>query len=283
MGILEIIKSKEVDIYISFFMTIFGLVLGLIVDSIRQRKDSGPCKSNGTSISITVNNVVNPQRRNNSSSSTDEGLMFLIGIFLLVVGTIYLFNRSEILNSLYYLTVFVISLWSGGILHNLFNGRFSGWRWFANLVFYGTFFIASFHLVNKAITPNYAPEYFKFSQEIVSSYGLFGLGDYFSMLDLKWFIFHLFGVLLLLLAMVRLTLSSTYFAVMGNYIISEEVQEPWLAKRTRKYAHFRENIILIPVLLFVSYYLVSGNFFMWFEYEFPKEMEFFINKVFRGG
>ncbi|WP_434986332.1 hypothetical protein [Vreelandella zhaodongensis] len=282
MEMLEIIKSKEVDIYISFFMTIFGLVLGLIVDSIRQGKGTAICERNETSISVTVNNIVTPPRSGNSPPSKDENLMIVIGFFLLVTGAIYLFNRLEVLNSVYYLTVFVISLWSGGILHSLLKGRFSGWRWFANFIFYGAFFVASFHIVNKAIMPNYAPENFIYSQELINSYGILGLDGYFSMLDVKWFMFHLLGVLFLFFSMMRLTLSTTYFAIMGNYVVSEEGQEPWLARKTRKYAHFWENIILISVFLLVSYYLVSGNFFMWFEYEFPKVMEYFINKILRG-
>lgn len=231
MDIFEIIKSKEVDIYISLFMTILGLILGLIIDSIRQGKNSNSGDRNGTTISVTVNNIVKPQLTQTNATSSDDGLMFVIGFFLLVTGTIYLFNRLEILNSLYYLTVFVISLWSGGILHSLFKGRFSGWRWIANLIFYGAFFAASFYIVNKAITPNFAPKNFELSQKIISKHGLFGLKDYFSLLDFKWFIFHLSGVLLLFFAMMRLTLSTTYFAVMGGYLTSEESEEPWLAKK----------------------------------------------------
>lgn len=283
MEILEIIKSKEVDIYISLFMTILGLALGLVIDSIRQGKDQISIQNSGSITSITVNNIIKPQQIYKNSSSNDEGLMFVIGLFLLVAGTIYLFNRLEILNSFYYLTVFVISLWSGGILHSLAKGRFAGWRWSANLLFYGSFFVASFYIVNKAITPSFAPNNFQFSQQLINQYGLTGLGNYFSLLDFKWFIFHLAGVMLLFLAMIRLSLSTTYFAIMGNYIISEEEQEPWLAKRTRKYAYFWENIILISIFLFLSYHLVSGNFFMWFEYQLPEKINSFFNRVLHGG
>lgn len=283
MEIFEIIKSKEVDIYISLFMTILGLALGLVIDFVRIEKGSNSSGGKGVAVSVTVNNIVNSQRDQNSGASNDEGLIILIGFFLFISGVIYVFNRLEILSALYYLTVFVVSLWSGGILYGLLKGRFSGWRWFANLFFYGAFFIAFFHIVNKAITPNYAPDNFIFSQQIIIQYGILGLGSYFSWLDLKWFMFHLLGVLLLFFAMMRLALSATYFSVMGNYITSEGHQEPWLARRTRKYAYFGENIILISVFLFASYYLVSGNFFMWFEYELPKELESFVSKVLRGG
>lgn len=282
MEFLEVLKSKEVDIYISLFMTLLGLVLGLLIDSVKQNKSQGVSQSNTTITSVTVNNIVKPTTSQTNSSSNDDGLMFVIGFILLATGTIYLFNRLEVLNSLYYATVFIISLWSGGILYSLFVREFSGWRWVANLVFYGAFFIATFHIVNKAMTPNYAPENFKLSQQLIKSHGLLGLGNYFTILDFKWFSFHLIGVLLLFFSMIRLSLSTTYFAIMGGYIASKEEQEPWLAKRTRKYAGFWRNIIFISLFLLASYYLVAGNFFMWFEYQFPKEMESFINKVLRG-
>lgn len=263
-------------------MTILGLVLGLIIDSFKQNKSQGASHSNTTITSVTVNNIVKPTTSQENSSSSDEGLMFVIGFVLLVTGTIYLFNRLEILNFLYYATVFVISLWSGGILHGLFKGKFYGWRWIANLAFYGMFFVATFHIVNKAMTPNFAPENFKFSQQLIKQHGLLGLRDYFTLLDFKWFIFHLIGVLLLFFSMIRLSLSTTYFAVMGGYMVSEEEQEPWLAKRTRKYAGFWDSIIFISFFLLASYYLIAGNFFMWFEYQFPKEMKSFINAVLHG-
>ena len=282
MEFLEVLKSKEVDIYIALFMTFLGLALGLIVDAFKQKKVEAVAQSNITVTSVTVTNIVKPQNNPTNSSSNDEGLMIVIGSILLVTGAIYLFNRLEILNSLYYITVFVISLWSGGILHNLFKGKFSGWRWFANLIFYGAFFVATFIIVNKAITPNFAPENFNISQQLINQHGILGLSDYFSLLDFKWFMFHFMGVLILFLSMIRLSLSTTYFSIMGSYIASENSQEPWLAKRTRKYANFWSNIILITILLCISYYLIAGNFFMWFEYQLPKEMESFINKVLHG-
>jgi len=285
MEIFEILKAKEIDIYISLFMTILGLILGLIIDSFRKKQEPNSVHNTDVITSVTVNSIIKLQPSNNSTPSNDEGLVFLIGLLLLATGTIYLFNRLEILNSIYYITVFVISLWSGGILHSLFKGRFTGWRWVVNLVFYSAFFVATFLIVNKAISPNHAPENFKHAQQLINEYGLLGLSDYFTLLGLKWFIFHLVGVMLLFFAMIRLTFSATYFAVMGGYIFSGDVdrQEPWLARRTRKYARFWKNIVVTSILLFISYYLIAGDFFMWFEYVFPTEMESFINNVLHGG
>lgn len=294
MELLEVIKSKEVDIYISVATTILGLILGLIIDFIRNSRTRNSPTSNASANSITVNNVINPQmmhqvnivesnKSNAVSSSNDEGVPFLLAIVLFIVGVIYLFNRVEILNSLYYLTIFIVSVWSGGVLHSLINGRLVGGKWIANLFFYGCFFFASFNVLNKTLAPNFAPKNFTYSQEIISRHGILGLGDYFDMADFMWFTFHIIGVVFLLFAMIRLSLSAIYFFVMGNYVASNGIQEPSIARLTRKYAYFGENIIVISLLLFASYFLVAGNFFMWFSHEFPVVMELFINKLLHGG
>jgi len=284
VDILEVIKSKEVDIYISLLVMLLGLGIGLIIDSIRQKNNPRTLQNNGSISSTTVTNIINANAKENSNntSSNDEGLPILIGGFLLISGVIYLFNRIEIINTMYYLTIFIVSIWSGGIFHSLVKGNFSGWRWVANLMFYGVFFIFTFKTVNKALSPNYAPKNFEFSQQIIHQYGVLSLGDFFTFLDFKWFTFHLIGILLLFFAMVRLTLSTTYFSVMGNYVISENSKEPWVAKKTRKYAYFWENIVIISIMLFISYFFIAGNFFMWFEYQLPKELDAFINKVLHG-
>ncbi|NAW85369.1 hypothetical protein CAG71_02705, partial [Photobacterium halotolerans] len=89
MEFLEVLKSKEIDIYISLFMTISGLILGLVIDSFKQRNVQGGSPSNGPITSITVTNIVKPQINQANSSSNDDGLMFIIGFILLVTGVVY--------------------------------------------------------------------------------------------------------------------------------------------------------------------------------------------------
>ncbi|WP_218139532.1 hypothetical protein [Phocoenobacter skyensis] len=282
MEFLEVIKLKQVDIYIALFTMFLGLILGLIVDFVKDKTQEKTRQSIHSHItSVTVTNIVEIQSNQINSSSNDEGLRLIIGVILFVTGIIYLFNRLEILNLFYYITVFIISLWSGKILYNLFNGKFYGWHWFANLVFYGVFFIATLYIVNKAITPNFSPKNFNLISRLINQNGLIGLREHFSFLDLRWFMFHFLGVILLFFSMIILSLSATYFAVMSN-ILSEDEPKSWFAKRTRKYAYFWRNIIIISILLCISYYLVSGNFFIWFEYQLPKEISFLINKILYG-
>lgn len=282
MDILEILSARQVDIYISLFMTLLGLLLGLILDAVRHRKHHHACQEHETIVSVTVANFINPRLACKSRHSKDEGLLLLIALAASIFGGVYLFMRVEVLQLLYYFTIFIISLWSGGVLHSLMKGRYAGWHWLANMAFYVASFVFLFMVVEKAITPNYAPTYFQYSQQIVHQYGIAGLGDYFSALDLRWFMLHLFGVFLLFMAMFRLCLSATYFAVMGSYILSAECREPWLVRKTRKYAKLWENVFFVSLTLLVAYYLIAGNVFMWIEYGMLDGVEGFLERVWRG-
>jgi len=280
MEFFDVLKEKQVDIYISLFMTILGLLLGIVIDSLRK---STPTSGNhALIIPVTVTSIISSRGNHFNNHSSDDGLKFFIGLFLLVAGTIYLFFRAEILNLIYYLTVFIISLWAGRITYSFYISRFIGWQWIVNLTFYCVFFVVSFLTVNKALVPNFSPDYFNNSQKIINQHGLVGLKDYFTLQDFKWFVLHLLGVMMLFIAMLRMLLSSTYFAVMGNYVLNEEEQEPWLAKKTRKYAYFKKNIVLVSCLIVTSYYFVAGNFFMWLEYDFPKQVEYLFNIALYG-
>jgi len=276
MEFINILKEKQVDIYISFFMTIFGLLFGIALDSLRK---STPTPDNH--VSLTVTSTINFRRNYFNNQPGDNGLMIFIVPFMLVTGTIYLFFRTEILNVMYYLTLFIIFLWGGRIVYNMYVGRFIGWQWAMHLAFYCVFSAMCFLAVNKALSPNSHPEYFNYIQKIINKYGIFGLKDYFTYQDFKWFALHILGVIILFIAMLYTLLFSTYFSVMGNYVINAREQEPWLAKKTRKYAH-KKNIVYVFFLVISSYCLVAGDFFRWVESDFPKIVEYLFNTAFYG-
>ena len=204
-------------------------------------------------------------------------------ILLGILSIIYLFFRVEILNLFFYLSILIVSFWSYGSLVNFFRGLFTGWKWFINIIFYIIFFGTIFIIINQALTPAIAPRNFQFSQQLINQYGIIGLMDYFSFIDLQWFSFHFVGIFLLFYAMLRIIFASTYYTVMGRHRLCEQnCQEPWLARKTRKYANLWKNIILIPILLLISYYCVSGEAFQWYKQELPQEFNLLINRIFHG-
>jgi len=281
MSLLEIIQSKQVDIYISLFFTLLGLVLGVIVDSIRSGNPS-PANQQGHTFNLTVNNIINPPDSKPSQTQDDQGLFVLIAILTAIFGITYLFFRSEILNTLSFITIFSISLWAGGTLHSLYKGYFAGGAWFVSLAFSSAFCVLALFLVSKAFSPDYAPENFPYSQAIINKYGVTGLESYFNAQDFRWFIFHLFGVFFLFQAKIRMTLSSIYFLTAGKLSLATNPREPWIVKRTRKYANLSTNILYVSLLSVGAYYFISGNFFMWFEYTFPVQLKSFIEVVLHG-
>lgn len=281
MNLLDIIQSKQVDIYISLFFTLLGLVLGVVVDSLRSGNPS-PANQQGHIFNLTVNNIINPPRSTPNQRQDDQGLFALIAVLTTIFGITYIFFRSEILNILSFITIFSISLWAGGTLHSLYKGYFAGGAWFVSLAFSSAFCVLALFLVSKAFSPDYAPKYFPYSQEIINKYGVAGLKTYFNEQDLRWFMFHLLGVFFLFQAKIRMTLSSTYFLTAGKLSLVENPREPWIVKRTRKYANLSANILYVSLLSVGAYYFISGNFFMWFEYKFPDQLKSFIEIVLHG-
>ncbi|MCT7908596.1 hypothetical protein N5915_03410 [Arcobacter lacus] len=280
MDVLELLKSKQIDIYISLFMTIFGLVLGIIIDLIRKN-GSNSIRNNCNINDITINNIYQSENKYTSQKNEDAVVLFYFVLFLL--GTIYLFFRVEILNVFYYLTIFLISILSTNILLNLLKRNFSGFNWVINIIFNMLFFIGIFFIINKALIPDYAPEYFSDAQQIVNQNGLLGLKNYFTLQDLFWFLIHLFGIVFLFLAMLRLIFFTTFYTIMGNHLLSANYyNKPWIAKKTKKYSNLWKNIFVVFFLLITSYYLVSGNFYLWYNYKFPEQSTMIINKIFNG-
>ena len=282
MDILDILKSKEIDIYISLFMTILGVILGVVFDFMKSNSTTEVKKTYQQT--ITVNNYTSNFEKKtypHTSNNNDESFFFLI---IIILGLIYSFFKIEILNFIFYTTVFIVSIWTGRVSFNLLDGHFTGWKWFFNIIFYILFFISSFYIIKIAVKPVYAPEYFKYLQEIINRYGIKGLHNYFTIKDLQWFVFHLLGILLLLVSMIRLTLSIIFFTIVGTHEIEDRDTEelPWLALKTMKYAKFWKNIIIISISLFCSYYLISGIFFLWFENDLPIIINNFLNTIING-
>lgn len=281
MSFIETIQSKEVDIYISAFFTILGLILGAILD--RVLKGDSPQSTNqpGHSVNLTFNTVVNPPPGVNAAS-TSQDMTPVIFMMMVIAGLIYVFFRAEILNLLSWITLFTISLWAGGTLHSLYRGFFAGSKWVVSLIFSMAFCVAATYLTDEAFTPTLAPQNFQYSQQIINEQGLTGIKKYFVLLDMHWFLLHLIGVLLFIYTSLRMMFFSTYFIVAGAHANNNGTHEPWLSRKTRKYANLRKNIVFMPILLVLAYLLTSGLAFDWFIHTMPNQVNALMNTVLYG-
>lgn len=91
MSFIETIQSKEVDIYISAFFTILGLILGAILDRVLKGDSPQSANQPGHSVNLTFNTVVNPPPGVNAASTSQDMTPFIC-MLLLVAGLIYLFS-----------------------------------------------------------------------------------------------------------------------------------------------------------------------------------------------
>ena len=281
MSFIETIQSKEVDIYISAFFTILGLILGAILDRVLKGDSPQSANQPGHSVNLTFNTVVNPPLGVNAAS-TSQDMTPVIFMMMVIAGLIYVFFRAEILNLLSWITLFTISLWAGGTLHSLYRGFFAGSKWVVSLIFSMAFCVAATYLTDEAFTPTLAPQNFQYSQQIINEQGLTGIKKYFVLLDMHWFLLHLIGVLLFIYTSLRMMLFSTYFIVAGAHANNNGTHEPWLSRKTRKYANLRKNIIFMPILLVLAYLLTSGLAFDWFIHTMPNQVNALMNTVLYG-
>lgn len=284
MDFFEIIQAKQIDIYIALVTTIIGVILGVVVDVIRKgsNTDSESRKHITNNVSITnIVNVYNKQERD-CQQIDDQSVGVIVGAALIVCGIFYLFFREEILNSVLYTTLLVLSVWAGGVLHSLVRGYFSGVRWFVYLCFLISFCFVCALIVNKAFVPNYAPEYFLDSQEIINAYGAKGLWNVSSWTDREWFVFHLMGVIGIFWAKSRVILSTVHFATVGNDIVLYSNNVSSLGRKTAGYASYWKNFVVVAIVSFISYFLVSGDFFIWLQYTFPEQMKDIVDTVLHG-
>ena len=281
MSFIETIQSKEVDIYISAFFTILGLTLGAILDRVLKGDSPQSANQPGHSVNLTFNTVVNPPPGVNATN-TSQDMTPVICMMMLIAGLIYVFFRAEILNLLSWITLFTISLWAGGTLHSLYRGFFAGSKWVVSLIFSMAFCVAATYLTDEAFTPTLAPQNFQYSQQIINEQGLTGIKKYFVLLDMHWFLLHLSGVMLFIYTSLRMMLFSTYFIVAGAHANNNGTHEPWLSRKTRKYANLRKNIIFMPILLVLAYLLTSGLAFHWFIHTMPNQVNALMNTVLYG-
>ena len=281
MSFIETIQSKEVDIYISAFFTILGLILGAILDRVLKGDSPQSADQPGHSVNLTFNTVVNPPPGVNATN-TSQDMTPVICMMMLIAGLIYVFFRAEILNLLSWITLFTISLWAGGTLHSLYRGFFAGIKWIVALLFCLAFCVAATYVTDEAFMPTLAPQNFQYSQQIINEQGLTGIKKYFVLLDMHWFLLHLIGVLLFIYTSLRMMLFSTYFIVAGAHANNNGTHEPWLSRKTRKYANLRKNIIFMPILLVLAYLLTSGLAFDWFIHTMPNQVNALMNTVLYG-
>lgn len=281
MSFIETIQSKEVDIYISAFFTILGLILGAILDRVLKGDSPQSANQPGHSVNLTFNTVVNPPPGVNAAS-TSQDMTPVIFMMMVIAGLIYVFFRAEILNLLSWITLFTISLWAGGTLHSLYRGFFAGIKWGVALLFCLAFCVAATYVTDEAFMPTLAPQNFQYSQQIINEQGLTGIQKYFVLLDMHWFLLHLIGVMLFIYTSLRMMLFSTYFIVAGAHANNNGTHEPWLSRKTRKYANLRKNMIFMPILLVLAYLLTSGLAFDWLIHTMPNQVNMLMNTVLYG-
>lgn len=289
--IINTLKSKEIDIYISFVMTILGAILGVVFNNL-QNKDKLNHKiviTSGTvDIIKNIENNSNYTYNNNHreyTNNSQEVVILILYIIILLSFVFYLFNINIIINAIRYIYFTIISFAFIRIIYIFYKKRFSGFPWFVNITFHAVLYILMYHSISRIHTPINPPRNFFYTEQIVDQYGLKGLIDYFDSSEIVWLLMHSTGIFVLFIAILRLGFSTIYVSTIDKALLNT-TSKSWLLRAAEKRAYFRNsiwwNILLIFIISCIANSLISGELFAWFYNEFPIISHQFIHKVIFG-
>ncbi|WP_199265656.1 hypothetical protein [Alcaligenes faecalis] len=279
---LEILITKQIDIYISLATSLIGTIFGVILDrTLKGPHLAEPTHETPHNSSISIQQVVKISV--SIKNKNDDQLTFIFtSLFILTTGLAYLFFRKEVLTIGLLLVIFIFSTWMGSIMNSLYRRFFHGWGWILYLIIMLTFVLATIRVIGLAKIPLFSPDNFIYAQSIVSQQGITSLPRYFSALDFKWFLFHFLGIILLFAAAWRACLSMLNFAVIGTRLSKGQSQRKSGSRLALAYAKPWRNSLFLLGFMVTANYLVSGQFFMWFEYEMPNQLNHFIQVILHG-
>jgi len=293
MNFWSTLASKEVDIYIGIATTILGLVLGELLNYFkRQVAPAGPPAATASTVQvkvhmpITINTITNIYNKKSPEhgKGDDQTLTVMLVTALFIIGCVYLYFRSTILNGITSALLLILPLFFGVLITAYVRDYTSGGKWAAYLLYLIGFYIVAVMVRDKALMPNVAPRYFLDSEAIIRAYGINGLKRVTTLPDLNWYMTHVAGVILLVYSVARLALSGLYLSAMTWHFTfnSWNSNPPWLAIKTAKYRHVYKNMFGTALALLAAYFLVSGDAYMWLVYEWPTLLNHFMKTVFYG-
>jgi len=293
MNFWSTLASKEVDIYIGIATTILGLILGELLNYFkRQAAPAGPAAANSSTVQIkvhvpiTISTITNIYKKTTGgqAQNDDASLKVMLVIGLFIIGVVYLNFRSTILNAITSALLLILPLFFGVLLTAYVRGYTSGGKWLAYLLYLIGFYVAAVMVRDKALIPNFAPNHFLDSEAIIRNYGISGMKQVTTLADLNWYMLHVAGVILLVYAVARLALSGAYLSAMTWHFTynSWNSSPPWLAIKTARYRHVVKNMFGTAIALLAAYFLVSGDAYMWWVYEWPALLNDFMKSVFYG-
>ena len=268
-------------------ITLFGLALGTMIDIIRERMRPEPENGISGNVRINITNITNKfdtiLQQQIAGGRTDDGLYYVLFVAL-IIFFLYARFRSEWISILTLLTILTPSIWIGAIIRGLAKNRFTISTALYYLSLCLAFGVSSVFIESKIQTPNYTAKNFLYLQDIVTEYGLNGLRNYFTWADFHWLTFHLLGVLLFLWTCLRMILSVTNLLTVCFTLFGTADQGffSWVLRRTIAYRLSLKNVIWTIASMIFAYYLVAGDFYMWFTYVMPQQINNIVYHIFNG-
>lgn len=285
MSLINELISKQADLFIG---VLSGVIVTLFTELMKFITNRRTQQSNIESDKKVVNNVEyfkieHIYQSYISKNGKNRELEILLLFVSCVIALFYLYRRQEVLAalniSLSFLSGFLIVL-------SLYLRRIK----FIPLkesVFVAVLslmlFIGSNYLVSEARQPHITAENFIYIEQILHRYGVTSLLDYFNANEIFLISLHSLGVSIFMYVPIGVLSAFVYYCSMTNHILMNSSENiPLIARKTAKYRSIPKQLFFNLAFMIISYYLISGKFFIWLIYELPHNFDSFLNYVLNG-
>jgi hypothetical protein len=264
---LDFLLRNHDNIILGLFFLMAGFPVGALFTRLLGKKETVPAAlvQIGKVIEVPVSQPGYTRRRSGSSTSDSDSMALgYIAIALLCFGFIYW--HAQILLTAVSCVCFSVGFFFGTTLYAYRIDAIDGGGWTLYLLFTFCIGVLSFVLVDSALRPTYAPQGFDSYQNVLRQGRLGDFLRWVGLHNLTWLVTHVTGVLILFYVQVRLVLSLIHYISMLRLATSEPGPiARWFAVSTRKYRNPIKNCFTLSSLGILSYLLINGYAFVWYE------------------
>ncbi|MFL9863770.1 hypothetical protein PQR67_06255 [Paraburkholderia fungorum] len=264
---LDFLLRNQDNLIIGLFFLLVGYPVGQLYSRLLGRQETLPAASVriGKVVEVPVPRSDYTRQRNTSSGDDSDTMVFgQIVMVLLCFGFVYW--REQVLLAAVSVVCFSIGLFVGATLyaHKIDAIDRSGWTLY--LLFTFCVGVLSFVLLDSALRPTYAPQAFGSYQDVLRQERIGVFLRWVGWKDLTWLITHVAGVFVLFYVQVRMVLSLVHYLAMLRLAVSSSGSiARWFAIVTRKYRNPLRNCFTLTLLSILSFLLVNGYAFVWYE------------------
>jgi hypothetical protein len=270
-------SARGVDVFWSPLSVaiIAGVILAIILKSGNTPKERSN-KSKGltlTEVKTLVQSELDKRpiqrpatpRAASSQQTTDDSFIwvFVIGLVFLAVG--YARFQNQVLDYSVIAATSLFGFWVATVVFSLIKGTISGKGWVTYIVVVCIFSLLALPILYLSLNPMYSPDGITNLQQVATESGLFGIFKNYGAEGFLFLTFQVMGFVVLYGSWLFILLSLVYIAS-STLVVSGSQGRPlwfWLSFKTTMFAKPIKGTIIVSILYFLAFILISGLAYEW--------------------